>query len=527
MDKNREKGYVISGLILILLFMGIFSVNAAFLHSGNDFLIKVNNSVGTLNQAISGGYFMGTTNTYSSPSSLNPGHTASEIWVSVKDGEMYLLQALSSSNKLCPASPLKTSYSGPSDKSKAYHYANEIEISAGKSFQKAIDNGEFCCAPTTCASLGYECGSWSDGCGGTLNCGTCSLGYTCSNGICMCTPTTCSNLGKQCGSWPNGCGGTLNCGTCSSGYTCNANGNCVITCTPHATTACYNNDVYWYNSCGVREELKQDCGEDYCDAWGSWYCRSSTLLERKRTCYDRGCSSGVCYSNPYNEYGLSHCLSGEECKSGNCVAEGGKVICTELYNTGYLDEETYKIDLEYAAKHFSLEAIRGYQAWAIPVVKVMRKNPEETKEYIVPLVNSFMEEVAYRMDKRETGNEVGALFLDRGLPLFERIGVYMNEPDWKSLFETQINSLYLDFIESALGRNFLSTKSLIIGIFQNKENKHDDLVKTYFTEEKVKNMYYDAKEKSNGSNMEFANALLDNLEKSVEEIELMIKSMEN
>ena len=206
-----KKRLVIFGLIFIILFTGIFSVNA-YMHSSTDFLIKVGTDVGTLQHAINGNYFIGT-NTYSSPSALNPGHTANEIWVSVKDGEMNLIQALSSTNKLRPASPLKTSYSGPSDKSKAYHYANEIEISSGKSFQQAIDDGEFYCVPDcscaattcvgttctdpicgqpcsgtklpdTCASLSYECGTWSNGCGGTLNCGTCSVG-TCSSGVCI------------------------------------------------------------------------------------------------------------------------------------------------------------------------------------------------------------------------------------------------------------------------------------------------------------------------------------------------------
>jgi hypothetical protein len=44
------------------------------------------------------------------------------------------------------------------------------------------------CIPNTCASLGYSCGSWSDGCGGTLNCGTCASGYTCSAGTCVAVP---------------------------------------------------------------------------------------------------------------------------------------------------------------------------------------------------------------------------------------------------------------------------------------------------------------------------------------------------
>ncbi len=44
---------------------------------------------------------------------------------------------------------------------------------------------EIVCVPDTCAGLGYNCGSWSDGCGGTLNCGTCASGYTCTAGTCV------------------------------------------------------------------------------------------------------------------------------------------------------------------------------------------------------------------------------------------------------------------------------------------------------------------------------------------------------
>jgi len=45
-----------------------------------------------------------------------------------------------------------------------------------------------------------------------------------SIGSASCTPTTCSALGKNCGSVSNGCGGTLNCGTCTSPQTCGGGG---------------------------------------------------------------------------------------------------------------------------------------------------------------------------------------------------------------------------------------------------------------------------------------------------------------
>ncbi len=41
-----------------------------------------------------------------------------------------------------------------------------------------------CCTPTTCAAQGKNCGTISNGCGGTLNCGTCSGSDMCTNNVC-------------------------------------------------------------------------------------------------------------------------------------------------------------------------------------------------------------------------------------------------------------------------------------------------------------------------------------------------------
>jgi len=68
--------------------------------------------------------------------------------------------------------------------------ADVISINSGGSNDIVINpdtyiEGFFSCIPYTCVSLGYECGTWDDGCGGTLNCGTCASGYTCTSGICV------------------------------------------------------------------------------------------------------------------------------------------------------------------------------------------------------------------------------------------------------------------------------------------------------------------------------------------------------
>jgi hypothetical protein len=59
-----------------------------------------------------------------------------------------------------------------------------------------IDNcGNSCpCLPSTCTSLGYNCGSASDGCGGTLSCGNSVNGLCeqqnlrCQGNQCVCDP---------------------------------------------------------------------------------------------------------------------------------------------------------------------------------------------------------------------------------------------------------------------------------------------------------------------------------------------------
>ena len=112
-------------------------------------------------------------------------------------------------------------------------------------------DGGVVCKPETCASLGYTCGVSGDGCGGTLNCGTCTSPQYCGGGgfnLCggdnglgadggvLCTPTTCAKLGYNCGPASDGCGGLLQCGTCTSPQYCGGAGYDV--CGPTSIATC-------------------------------------------------------------------------------------------------------------------------------------------------------------------------------------------------------------------------------------------------------------------------------------------------
>jgi hypothetical protein len=101
---------------------------------------------------------------------------------------------------------------------------------------------------TDCSVAGVECGLTGNGCGGTLNCGTCMGTDTCGGGgvagVCgtpgtgpACKPLTCQQQGLACGSTGDGCGNIIQCGSCPTGQTCGGAGvagQCGSTgCTPY------------------------------------------------------------------------------------------------------------------------------------------------------------------------------------------------------------------------------------------------------------------------------------------------------
>jgi len=122
------------------------------------------------------------------------------------------------------------------------------------------------CTPITTCPAGDNCGTVSNGCGGTLSCGTCTAPQTCGGGtpsnpnVCGCTPKTTCPAGDNCGTVPDGCGGApINCGTCTAPQTCGggtpSNPN-VCGCTPKTTCPAGDNCGTVSNGCGGTV----DCG---------------------------------------------------------------------------------------------------------------------------------------------------------------------------------------------------------------------------------------------------------------------------
>jgi len=55
-----------------------------------------------------------------------------------------------------------------------------------------------------------------------------------------------------------------------------------------------------YCSDSTSPELKEDCGEDYCEDWEGNYCKLDDVYHSK-TCHDKGCLDGGCFDDAYME----------------------------------------------------------------------------------------------------------------------------------------------------------------------------------------------------------------------------------
>ncbi len=76
------------------------------------------------------------------------------------------------------------------------------------------------------------------------------------------------------------------------------------------------NNSYCSNSTTL--ELKENCGSDYCEDWGSNYCNLDDVYHNK-TCYDMGCSNGVCFNDTYIEEEQVQECGDEGCLNNTCV----------------------------------------------------------------------------------------------------------------------------------------------------------------------------------------------------------------
>ncbi len=214
--------------------------------------------------------------------------------------------------KKCVASYSQTC--GNYDADSCLEYSNGVFCQYGCN----LVNGECnTCTPKTCSEQGKQCGSWDNGCGTQVNCGTCGVGQTCNaSGQCVssCVPNC---AGKQCGN--DGCGGS--CGTCAVGQSCNINGQCVADCTNECSIGqkrCLGN---FSQSCGNYDA--DSCLEFGGDIFCSFGCNPINGLCNScvsQTCSQLGKQCGSWSDGCGGNLNCGTCGVGQSCDAnGQCI----------------------------------------------------------------------------------------------------------------------------------------------------------------------------------------------------------------
>ncbi len=161
---------------------------------------------------------------------------------------------------------------------------------------------------------------------------SCSGGKSCIDGACTtgsCTPATCSSLGRQCGSWSDGCNGTLNCGTCPAGQTCNMNGQCVASCI---------NECPASGQKRCNGQYSQTCGNydsDSCFEWNSGDFCTNGCNQTSGNCNGQSCTpqcSGKQCGNDGCSGSCGTCSSGLTCNSNGFCVNGINQFCFDSDN---------------------------------------------------------------------------------------------------------------------------------------------------------------------------------------------------
>ena len=151
------------------------------------------------------------------------------------------------------------------------------------------------CKQTTCGAKGANCGIIAAGCGGTLTGGVCTAPAVCGGGgtanVCgvpQCQPRTCASVGARCGPISDGCGGTINCGTCVAPMTCGGGGTPTLAATALQPEDCAGESAecgFIGDGCGGTVGCGMCPNGQTCGAAGPNQCGGSCT---PRTCTDAG-----------------------------------------------------------------------------------------------------------------------------------------------------------------------------------------------------------------------------------------------
>jgi hypothetical protein len=90
------------------------------------------------------------------------------------------------------------------------------------------------------------------------------------------------------------------------------------------------------------------------------------------------------------------------------VIGGGTIICTELYRQNLMSKEDHRLSWNFTVNNFSDTHINGYWYWAVPMVKLMKKNKLVTK-FWNHIMSNRTKDIKWRLKKGKF-NLLGRLY---------------------------------------------------------------------------------------------------------------------
>lgn len=153
--------------------------------------------------------------------------------------------------------------------------------------------------------------------------------------------------------------------TCSNSGTCSGSGICSNDCYSHNYYQCSGGHVYWYDSCGTKEDLKESCGVS--GYTGSKYCDYDDVYQNYST---KSCSSDYCDESTAPVF-VESCTAG--CTSGSCnAAEDISWYDSTSELTWQNSKFSAALSLSSASSYCSSLTFDGYSDWRLPTISELR-----------------------------------------------------------------------------------------------------------------------------------------------------------
>ena len=112
-------------------------------------------------------------------------------------------------------------------------------------------------------------------------------------------------------------------------------------------------------------------------------------------------------------------------KSGGSGGAFGTVLCTLIYDFGYIPREILEAGHAFGKKVVGEKNLNYYRAWAYPLSKLCRRHPALVA-IIAPVVKAWSYEMAHRMGAHPKSNLLGRLLLKFALPVSNCVGKALN-----------------------------------------------------------------------------------------------------